>query len=321
MSGRARWRRSRWTPWLCGLCLFLLFCCPFRTFPALAEIIETTAKPQPPAVILLDPAAKKPALYHQAQDWVYDLLEVYFLNVGSSDSILLRVGPETMLVDSGLELHHQRITDFLASLGITELTYVFGTHPHNDHIGGFPAIFYEIPVGSYLQPPLFDDVNDSWTRKLTASLKEHLIPVRTVKSGETLSLGNAKLTFYQWQKADAMINNRSMILRVQLGQRSLLLAADVEGVGQKALALQWGQALQADLLKYPHHGLTGLDVTFLQAVSPALVTVSNTQASIPTALRKLRHDRIPYLLTPQGTVVAVTDGYQWQVWQLPKKGE
>ena len=269
----------------------------------------------------LDPDMEKPALYNGSlpEDLVYAPLEAHFINIGSADSILLRAGDWTMLVDSGIESNAQRIIDYLEAVGVDHLDYAFGTHPHDDHIGGFPEIFKAVSVGTYLQPTLFDDVSDSRTRKLAAALANRRIPIQSVADGDVLTFGSLTLRFFQWQKQDARINNRSMILKVECGVRSLLLAADLEEHSQNALAKQYGERLQADILKFPHHGLTGYTPSFHKAVSPALCVISNTEARIEKTVRALDRRGCPWLLTTQGTVVAVTDGGQWQVWQLPKK--
>lgn len=261
-----------------------------------------------------------PPLYTGAlpQDTIYAPLEVDFVDVGSADSILLRSGEYTMLVDSGKADGCQQMVSYLLSIGVTHLDYAFGTHPHDDHIGGFPGILQEIPVDVYLEPASFHGNQNPYSKRLRQALDEQHVPVESLEDGDTLQLGSATLTFYQWQKPQARVNNQSMIVRVECGDRSILLAADLEEHGQRALSELYGGQLQADILKFPHHGLAGYTREFHQAVQPALCIISNTTKSIPKTLQSLRRLQVDYLLTPQGSVIAITEGGQWQVWQLPK---
>jgi beta-lactamase superfamily II metal-dependent hydrolase len=83
-------------------------------------------------------------------------LEVHFIYVGAADCFLIRSGEHTMLVDSGTRSHSGAIIHYLESLDIRELSYMFATHPHDDHIGGFTGILTQVPVCELIWPELFD---------------------------------------------------------------------------------------------------------------------------------------------------------------------
>lgn len=68
------------------------------------------------------------------------LFEVHIIKADSSDSMLLRAGGKTMLVDSSTGTRAHLVINYLTKLGITELDYAFVTHTHSDHMGGFPFI-------------------------------------------------------------------------------------------------------------------------------------------------------------------------------------
>lgn len=248
------------------------------------------------------------------------LLEVHFINVASADCILLRMGGETMLIDSGIYRHHERILRYLAELGIDSLDYALGTHPHDDHIGGFAGILPQIPADVFLKARRYEGYDSENARALEAVLEGQGIPVQYVDSDTTLSFGAATLSFYQWQAPQARENNRSLVIRVSYGDRAILLAADVENNGQRALAETYGTALQADILKMPHHGLAPCIRELHDAVRPSLATVSNIKDKVYDVLRTCEKRGVDWLLTTKGTIVAVTDGGDaWQVWQLPRE--
>jgi competence protein ComEC len=69
-------------------------------------------------------------------------------------------------------------------------------------------------------------------------------------------------------------NDASLVLRVRVNGRGVLLPGDVEQAGEAALARS-EQALAADLLKLAHHGSRSSSTgAFLRAVAPALAIVS-----------------------------------------------
>ena len=64
-----------------------------------------------------------------------DVLRVYYFDVGQADSILIVNNGESMLIDAGNNADGNLVVNNLKTIGINKLTYVIGTHPHEDHIG------------------------------------------------------------------------------------------------------------------------------------------------------------------------------------------
>ncbi len=243
------------------------------------------------------------------------LLEVHLINVQAADCILLRMGDRTMLVDSGNRKTSARIIDYLALLGIDSLDYAFATHPHDDHIGGFPDILAKVPVGTFMQPYLFENFKSAKKKALDSLIEKKNIPVHMVENMAEMYLGEAKLIFLQWQRPDASQNDRSMIVKIELGNRAILLGADIESKAQRALTEEHGALLQSDILKMPHHGIVSFVSEFHGAVRQSLATISNTKDGISKMLRSLDKREIPWMLTTKGTIIAVTDGEVWKVWR------
>src|ERR1035437_2235615 len=63
-------------------------------------------------------------------------LTVYFIDVGQGDSIVVRNGNNTMLIDAGTNAGTTSLVSTLKAMGITKFDTVIATHPHEDHIGG-----------------------------------------------------------------------------------------------------------------------------------------------------------------------------------------
>jgi competence protein ComEC len=68
--------------------------------------------------------------------------------------------------------------------------------------------------------------------------------------------------------ASAIVNNNSLVLRIDYQAFRILLTGDIEKEAEASL-LDAGVTLQADLLKVPHHGSRGSSsVSFLRGVRP-----------------------------------------------------
>lgn len=282
----------------------LLLCCLL--------LAASAAVADAPMIHYLAAEDEKPALPDEG------LLEVHLINVASADCILLRMGDSTMMIDSGIRRTSGRIFDYLDKIGVERLDYAFMSHPHGDHVGGFIDVLAQIPTGTFLTPTRYEGYDKSFYRDLLAVLVEQDLPVTLVMDEHEMTLGGATLTFFQWRAAQAHENDRSMITHIQYGDRSMLLAADVENNGQNGLAEAYGARLRADILKMPHHGLAAYMPAFHEAVQPRLATFSNTKENlIPAATRLLKQNDIDRMLTTHGTVVLVTDGEMWWVWQIP----
>lgn len=248
-----------------------------------------------------------------------DLLEVHLINVEAADCILLRLNGLTMMVDSGRESTAGVVLDYLQALGIERLDYAFLTHPHDDHFGGYTHILRAIPVDSFILPESFREPATYRAKAFDDLLIELRIPTVYVQADQDgIPFGGATIWPYQWLASWATTNDQSMVLRVQYGERAVLLAADVENNGQKELALAHGDALRADILKMPHHGLAAYMREFHEAVQPALATFSNYETRIRNTIKLTEQRDVAWLLTTGGTLVMVTDGLAWRVWQLPE---
>lgn len=65
-------------------------------------------------------------------------LNVYFIDVGQGDSILIDQGQTEVLIDGGSQ--SPGVTDFLRNYVDGDLEVMVATHPHADHIGGLIAV-------------------------------------------------------------------------------------------------------------------------------------------------------------------------------------
>ena len=246
------------------------------------------------------------------------ILEIVFPRVYSSDCAIVRYGYDTMMIDAstGTDEMHDRIQSALTSMGVNYIDIAFNSHPHDDHINGFVPLAEVFPVGRLILA-FEEDCNDSM-KKVVAFFNERDIPIEHVEDGEV---------FYMGPEEDVMIrvlqrndsgtwepNNRSAMLHIQFGERSILFAGDVENHAQRSFGENPPEGgLKADILKYPHHGQVKLHDPFFDAIDPELVFMNGANAVMDGAKNYLAKRKVPYLIGYEGLTRLRTDGKVWVV--------
>jgi len=240
-------------------------------------------------------------------------LKVHYLDVGQGDSILIQQGDIAMLIDAGGNANGDQVVKYIKNLGISNLEYVIGTHPHEDHIGGLDDVIKSFDIGKVILPDIthttktFEDV--------LIAIKNKGLKITKAVHGNEYSLGDANIMIVGPITIKASdLNNASVVCRVTFGQTSFLFTGDAETESESAI-LAKKYNVSANVLKVGHHGSsTSTCKAFLEAVKPAhaiiMVGASNTYGH-PTAvtLDKLKAANIKVFRTDlAGTIIATSDG-------------
>ncbi len=240
------------------------------------------------------------------------LLEIYFPKIYGCDSALIRCGEYAMLLDCAGN-QNAEVSKMLSKLGVTELTYALNSHPDADHIGGFQNVLKKIPAKEFLMgfPEDYPHGDDA-RFKVYNAMHEFGIPMRQVAHGESIDFGDVKMTVYQRTDEHLpRVNNKSVLLRIEYGARSILFAGDIQAAAQELLAADAQNiVLKADILKYPHHGYEPMVDEFMQAVSPELAICTAGQRDI-NGVQWLRELGVSYSLTGSSALRLATDGETW----------
>ena len=213
-------------------------------------------------------------------------LRVDFLDVGQGDSALVTM-PDgtTLLVDGGgrpsflgnaeatRRIGETVVSEYLWWRGLSEVDYVIATHADADHIDGLNDVLRNFRVRGVLVARRPTD--DAEFKKFSETLLETRTPIETILAGDSIRIGSAEITVL-WPplESDVSDNNNSVVLRIQFGQRSLLLTGDVEKAAERSLVASQ-QPLRADVVKVPHHGSkTSSTEPFVLATKPMFAIVS-----------------------------------------------
>jgi len=265
-------------------------------------------------------------------------LEVIFINVGQGDAILVRApNGRTMLVDAGgspsfgnssFDPGREIVLPTLWGAGIRRLDLVVNSHPHEDHLGGVPAVLRNMKVGGFVTPPL--EHPTPLSLQVESLLDQKKIPVYRLQAGARIELDPAlKIAvlgppeqLYSGTRSD--LNNNSLVLHITCGEISFLLTGDLEGEGMAGLAaaardglIQGG--LASTVLKAPHHGSGhSINPEFAAAVRPRVVVVSVGRNSFghpaPALLHFWQEQGAQVLRTDEeGTIIFKTDGKRLEI--------
>lgn len=240
-------------------------------------------------------------------------LRVWFLDVGQGDAIVLSCDEQVILVDAGTIDAGPSVNRFLREdLGINKLNAVIATHNHDDHIGGMPAALTGLMTDIVFSSPSVSVFY--WFDNVMPNLLQDSLNVQAPVQGDTFQLGEAVLTFLSRDDPSLNPNNRSLVIRVDYGNTSLLLTGDAESDEETQL-LETDCNIKADVLKIAHHGgLGSTGSNFLTAVSPeyAIISVGTGNDFGHPADETLRllgdSDIQVYRTDLYGTVICTSDG-------------
>lgn len=235
---------------------------------------------------------------------------VSFIDVGQADSVLIRNGNYNMLIDAGNNEDGEKLVNYFKSLGIEEFTYVFATHPHEDHIGGMDDIINNFKIDNYYMSnklsttKTFMDVLDA----LDGRNLKYTVP----NKGDTLKFGDANIKVIYPGDDKSNINDSSIVLKITYGKNSFLLTGDATSNVERKI---YNEDIKSDVLKVAHHGssYSSTDV-FLDKVKPYYAVISVGKNNIynhPSnkTLEKLNKRNIKVYRTDlDGTIVFISDG-------------
>lgn len=251
-------------------------------------------------------------------------LAVWFFSLTGEDhtgeSILIRT-PEgrCLLMDAGIPEVGNQVNDCLARLGVEGLDAVLATHMHIDHVGGLPAVMARHPVGVLYTSP-FTAYETAPVARLKAAAAAQQLALTPLLAGDAFSLGEAHIQVLAPfetpvpQNPDSIsgdfLNDSSVVCCLTYGDVRFLFPGDATRMVETELVKRYGEALQADVIKVPHHGSTDASSRpFVQAVNAkesVMCIYAFNDFNIYDRYKKVGNR--PWVTSLDGTVLCVTDG-------------
>jgi len=270
-------------------------------------------------------------------------LRIDFLDVGQGDAALITFPDNTtLLIDGGgrpgpmqnagadgeenfnretRSVGETVVSEYLWWRGLDHVDYLLATHADADHIDGLNDVARNFHVRAALVART--PANDPEFARFAKALADRQIPMRLVARGDVLRFGEVTAkVLWPLALADANAssnNNDSIVLRLQLGARSLLLTGDIEARGENGM-LGSHENLGVDVVKVAHHGSrTSSTDAFVSEVKARFAIVSVGQVSIfghPNAevVARWKASGAEVLTTGNsGTITVITDGKELEL--------
>ncbi len=231
-------------------------------------------------------------------------VELFALNVGKADAILVTVGEKRFLVDAGTKDGYNRLEMMLKDLDVAHLDGVFLTHTDKDHGGGMKQLSEsDISVDTWYAASIFCEKKPEKHQAVQAA-KQRGTEVHWLNAGDVVELGEE----CRFEVLGPLIpdeqceNNNSLVLRLVTPEGTALLTGDMEKEGEARLMAS-GVDLSADYLKVAHHGRDdATSAAFVAEVSPQAAVISTSTAERPDSPAKTVLD----ILEESGASVYVT---------------
>lgn len=250
--------------------------------------------------------------------------KVHVIDVGTGLAVFVEGRDFALLYDAGSQddLHHgdeNRVVAYIkaARPGLTKLDHVILSHPHKDHLQLMPEVFEQFEVKDvwesgrvnktdgychFLKAVMaepgaryHDAIASNTTRSVsfTGSGCNGTIVVRqsSMMDASAIPLGaGASMKFlYRDPRNYSDPNGNSVVVRLDLGNKRILLAGDAEGGERESpahppqassieakLIACCAEELRSDVLVVGHHGsLTSSRSAFLDAVSASVFAISS----------------------------------------------
>ena len=256
--------------------------------------------------------------------------QIWFLDVGQGDGVLLRTRDVTLLSDCGSsqdkKIGKNVLEPFLKSQGIRMLDWILVSHADADHTNGIEWFLKEdadIRV-RHLALPAAGKGQEAY-EKLEQLARNRGAEVYYLHRGETVRAKRLSLQCMYpeaGEKPDEERNSHSLVFDVRYGKFSMLLTGDIGAEDEREIVRMEEQEKRekATLLKAAHHGSNGSSSEeFLEYFSPAFTVLSYGEGNTyghpaPEALERLEQVGTEIWRTADSGAVNVwTDGKRMRI--------
>lgn len=244
-------------------------------------------------------------------------MRVHYIDVGQGDSIFIELpNEETILIDAGESSAKEKVSSYIEKYGYDEITYLIGTHPHSDHIGGMKYIVENFNIKNIYMPKATS--TSKTYENLLNTIKDKNLKVKTATAGvEIIKTQELKIMFIAPNKDTYDdLNNYSAVVRIEYKDRVFLFMGDAEKESEDEIT----DDLKADVIKVGHHGSdTSSSLKFANKVKPeyAIISVGEDNDYNHPSKNILNRWTLlgskVYRTDINGDIIITTDGYELNI--------
>ena len=251
------------------------------------------------------------------------LLTVNMLDIGKADASVVISEGHAMIIDTGERNDGEKIAKMLKKHNINKIDAIVITHFDKDHVGGAAFILNSMPVGVVYAPD-YRGLNDEYEDFIQA-VEASKTQLESLTNIASFNFVDASVTI-EPPKSYEIINeneeydnNFSLITTLVHGENRFVFMGDA----QKERIDEWLEsenAVEADFLKVPHHGIYEKALRdLLEAVKPQISVICSSQKHpAQTKTLDLLKSVSEYVLeTKDGTVIVKSDMRGLEVFQNP----
>lgn len=240
----------------------------------------------------------------------YRRADVVFVDVGQGSCLFFQT-PEnrTILIDGGgsdrFRVGEKTLRPFLLQMGVRRVDLACATHLDTDHYRGLEELKACGMIGTLVTNRSGYEAGDVLYREKGFRIRV-VAPLPGPEAGS--GTGRERTAGF----AEGEENERSLVLRIDAGDLSILATGDIGAETEAALEERYRgtRFLDCDILAVPHHGSRySSSEAFIRAVSPelAVIQVGRNHYGHPAkeTLKRYRRAGVPVLRTDRCGAVAI----------------
>lgn len=201
-------------------------------------------------------------------------LDVYFLDVGQGDAILIKTPyQQNIIIDMGNDIGVKKVGKIIPWWD-KEIDLLIISHPHDDHILGVPLLIKKYNIKKIIFTGI--SYESSIYEELLTLAYNKKIEILIPQEEQKIILGeDCKIEFLYPQeslinKKIENLNNSSIVNLLDCQKKSFLFMGDAEEEVEKKI-LKKNPDLKIDVLKVGHHGsITSSHQEFIEKIKPKI---------------------------------------------------